>query len=311
MSQPDSNTRELTRHDLYELCVQSPRHLVPFLKAVHGQAPRVLAEDFAGTAALSHLWVEADPEAAAIATDLDAEALAYLGDHERITRHTADVMQATDPADVLFVGNFSIGYWHTRADLVAYLKHARQRLVASNKEPGASATGRTADGPQIPPRPVAHAPGSFQDRPTHSPGVFICDTYGGESAFVLGDVHRDHWIPKTDRFAAHAGKRVRYTWEQRHADPLTGRVTDALHFRVEKGGTIEAEFPDAFIYEWRLWSVPELRDAMLEAGFATTEIYAKTGDAIDDEGNVYVLPVEDAEAELDDDFIVLLAARAS
>ena len=271
MSQPDSNTRELTRHDLYELCVQSPRHLVPFLKAVHGRSPRVLAEDFAGTAALSCLWVEADREAAAIATDLDAEALAYLGDHPRITRHTADVMHATDPADVLFVGNFSIGYWHTRADLVAYLKHARSRL--------------------------------------DSTGLFICDTYGGESAFVLGDVHRDHWIPKTDRYADHAGKRVRYTWEQRHADPLTGRVTDALHFRVEKGGTIEAEFPDAFIYEWRLWSVPELRDAMLEAGFANTEVYAKTGDAIDDEGNVYVLPVEDAEAELDDDFIVLIAAR--
>jgi len=287
---------DLTRHDLYELCVQSPKHLVPFLSAVHGRSPGVLAEDFAGTAALSHLWVESDPDARAIATDLDSDALGYHGAHDRITKHHANVLHATDHADVLFVGNFSIGYWHTRAELVAYLKHARQRLSSPVTDGGG---GPRSGSEGVP------------------PGLFICDTYGGESAFLLGDVHRDHWIPPNKDgqddpdhpLAPHAGKRVRYTWEQRSADPLTGMVTDVLHFRVESGGTIEAELDDAFVYEWRLWSVPELRDAMAEAGFARTEVYAKTGDAIDDEGNVYVLPVEDAEEELDDSFIVLVAAR--
>lgn len=265
---------ELTRHDLYELCVQSPRHLVPFLRAVHGGDPRVLGEDFAGTAALSILWADRSPEASAIAVDLDGEALRHHPEHPRVLRRCVDVMEANRPADVVFVGNFSIGYRHTRADLVAYLEHARERLTS----------------------------------PGRAPGVFICDTYGGESAFLTGEVHRDHWIPNEERFGPHAGKRIRYTWEQRHADPLTGMVTDVLHFRVEKGGVIEQEIFDAFVYEWRLWSVPELRDAMLEAGFTATEVYAKTADAVDEEGNAYVLPVEDPD-ELDDSFIVLVAGR--
>lgn len=262
---------DLTKHDLYELCVQSPSHLVPFLRAVHGADPQILGEDFAGTAALSHLWTDRSDQHRAVAIDLDADALGFRGDHPRVTKHAANVRDKADAADVIFVGNFSIGYWHTRAELVAYFSHARSRL-----EPG---------------------------------GVFICDTYGGESAYLLGDVHRDHWIPDDPRYTGHAGKRIRYTWEQRAADPITGLVTDALHFRVEKAGMIEQELFDAFIYEWRLWSITELRDCMADAGFATTEVYAKTADAIDEEGNAYVLPIEDGEEELDDSYIVLIAGR--
>jgi hypothetical protein len=262
---------DLTKHDLYELCVQSPAHLLPFLRAVHGGDPRVLGEDFAGTAALSHLWADRSEEHRAVAIDLDADALRFRGEHERVAKRNADVRDAADPADTIFVGNFSIGYWHTRADLVAYLRHARSRL--------------------------------------NEKGVFVCDTYGGETAHTLGEVHRDHWIADGARHPGHAGKRIRYTWEQRHADPITGRVTDVIHFRVEKAGIIEQELFDAFTYEWRLWSITELRDAMADAGFSATEVYAKTADAIDDEGNAYVLPIEDGSEELDDTYIVLIAAR--
>jgi hypothetical protein len=72
---------------------------------------------------------------------------------------------------------------------------------------------------------------------------------------------------------------------------------------------IEQEMFDAFVYEWRLWSVPELRDAMDEAGFSKTQVYAKLADAWDDEGNAYVEPVMDAEDELDESFIVMVAGR--
>ncbi|USN99160.1 MAG: hypothetical protein H6810_00320 [Phycisphaeraceae bacterium] len=311
----------LTRHDLYELCVQSPKHLVPFLRAVHGGEPRVLGEDFAGTAALSRLWADASPESRAIAVDLDGDALGYHADHPRVAKREANVLEVSDPADVIFVGNFSIGYWHTRVDLVAYLRHVHKRLSSPVTDGGGGppTAGRRGSSRtnasgllQDPPSASLHSappPSAPQRGPAEGTGLFLCDTYGGESAFLIGGVHRDHWIPKEDRFGEHAGKRIRYTWEQRHADPLTGMVTDVLHFRVESGGTIELELDEAFVYEWRLWSVPELRDAMLEAGFVSTEVYAKTGNAVDDEGNVYVLPVEDAEEELDDSFIVMVAAR--
>jgi SAM-dependent methyltransferase len=271
----EDGVTEDVRHGLYELCVQSTRHLVPFLRAVHGQDPRVLGEDFAGTAALSHHWVGDVTDGRAVAVDLDAAALGYRAPDDRVSVHLADVCDVAEPADVVFVGNFSIGYRRTRADLVAYLRHVRSRL-----NPG---------------------------------GVFVCDTYGGESAFLIGEVHRDHWITGEnlpEALAPHHGKRVRYTWEQRDADPATGLVTDICHFRiVDAGGTIDLELLDAFVYEWRLWSIPELRDALIEAGFDSTEVYAKTADAVDAEGNVYVRPIDDGGEELDESFIVLVAAR--
>ncbi|MEL6329304.1 MAG: hypothetical protein AAFR38_06550 [Planctomycetota bacterium] len=263
----------VSKHDLYEHCVQNTRASVSFLRAVHGANPRVLGEDFAGTAALSHRWVELTG-GTAVAVDLDAETLAYRGTHPSIEKLAADVRAVTTPCDALFVGNFSIGYFHARAELVGYLRCARSRL-----NPG---------------------------------GFFACDTYGGETAFLVGDVHREHPIAGGEplpSLEAHAGKMVRYTWEQREADASTGMVTDVIHFRIENGGRIEDEFEDAFVYRWRLWSIPELRDAMLEAGFGAVEVYDKTCDARDEEGNVYVTPLADGR-DLDDSFIVFVAARA-
>jgi hypothetical protein len=95
-------------------------------------------------------------------------------------------------------------------------------------------------------------------------GVLACDTYGGASAFRVGAIERSHWIE--------GAARIRYVWEQREADPFTGEVVCAMHFRVERGGEIVQSIEDAFVYRWRLWSVPELRDALAEAGFAWTEV---------------------------------------
>lgn len=256
----------LDRHDLYERCVQSPRHLVGLILAIHGGDPKVLGEDFSGTGAVSRAWVSLVKGGRAIAVDRDAAVLARAR-ARGVRRLRGDVLTATDPvrdaADVIVVGNFSIGEIHDRRRLIRYLRHCRERLRARG-------------------------------------GVFICDTYGGESAFRTGAVHRIH--PGPD------GSRIRYTWEQRAADPLTGMVENALHFRVERGGWIVQEDTDAFIYRWRLWSIPELREAMREAGFRSTAVYDQAPDALDHEGRAYTRPIDDPRA-LDPSFIVCIAAR--
>lgn len=260
----------LDKHAYYEACVQSPKHMVPMLRAIHGGSPTVLGEDFAGTCHLSKHWVDAVDSGRAIGIDLDEDTLHHHPADERITKIAGDVRTAGDladiRADVIFVGNFSIGEIHDRADLVAYFARVRERL-----NPG---------------------------------GVFVCDTYGGESSFLEGHVHRHH--PHPDDPAA----RIRYTWEQREADPLTGLVLNALHFRTERSGVVSDEIDDAFVYDWRLWSVPELRDAMAEAGLVETDVYAQLPEAADDEGNVYLSPILDP-AELDDSFIVCVAGRVT
>ena len=250
------------RHDLYEACVQSPPEMTLMLRAIHGRDPKVLGEDFAGTAALSRHWVANVPGASAIAVDQDGGELGRAGVTPGVRTVVADVRQISDPVDCLFVGNFSIGYLHSRAELMAYLRHARSRM-----NPG---------------------------------GVFVCDTYGGESAYHLGSVDRDVALP--------GGLHCRYRWEQREADPLTAMVTDVLHFRVFDADEVIADFPDAYVYRWRLWSVPELRDALIEAGFETTDIYSNLPDAVDDEGHAYAEPITDPDW-LGDSFIVCVAGR--
>jgi len=259
--------RMFDRFDLYERCVQVPEDLVPILRAIHGRDPKILGEDFCGTGALARSWVRLVDGGRAIAVDHDPALLDRSAGDPAITVVAGDVVRDTGSrehrVDVLHAGNFSIGEWHTRAALVGYLQHARKRMSGH--------------------------------------GVFVCDTYGGETAFAAGTIERD--VPLPD------GAIVRYTWEQREADPLTGRVVNAIHFTMLRDGEPVETVRDAFVYVWRLWTVPELRDAMIDAGFVSTEVYARTPDAIDDDGNVYVSPLVDP-ADLDETFDVLVVGRS-
>jgi hypothetical protein len=239
----------MDRHDLYEACVQNPALCASFLRALHGKRPRRLLEDFCAGAALARRWISEDPFATAIARDVDAamlERAARLsadGDGEAALarlllvrddlRQPSRLDRSIPPADVVFVGNFSIGEFHTRGALVQYLRDAHANL----------------------------APG----------GVCVCDTYGGSAAYRTGGVTRTHAgrTPST---------RLHCTWEQRDVDPFTRRVRNVLHFRVEHEGEIVGEFPEAFTYDWRLWTVAELREAMVDAGFARTSVHDRLDD---------------------------------
>lgn len=272
------------RYECYELCVQSPRHIVSFLRAVHGNQPRVLHEDFSGTAAVSRYWVreverrgDGGP-GAAVAIDLDDEALARAvraasgaGVDGHIELLRADLTQplpkrGREPApDVVFVGNFSIGYLHTRRELLTYLRGVKERLDQGQ--------------------------GGFGG------GVLACDTYGGAGAFKLGGLTRVH--PSRGR------DMIRYHWVHEAADPLTGMVENSISFRVERDGDVVQEWPRAFVYRWRLWSIAELREAMHEAGFRETEVYKDVNIAPDQTAAAVQDP-----CELGEDWIVLVVGRA-
>ncbi|MFO0860956.1 MAG: class I SAM-dependent methyltransferase [Phycisphaerales bacterium] len=260
----------LDRFDCYELCVQSPRHVAAFLRAVHGNHPLILREDFCGTAALSRRWLEdaarSGEHARAIAVDLDQQAIARARPVQGLDRVIGD---STDPstgpaaADVIFVGNFSIGYLHTRESLVSYFRLSRDRLALGN--------------------------GGFGG------GILVCDTYGGASAFKLGSLTRKH--------PSRAREIIHYHWQHEEADPLTAMVTNSISFRVEADGEIVQELPRAFVYRWRLWSIAELREAMVEAGFASTEVYTDCNIAPGE------MPRPVSSDDLAEDWIVLIAAR--
>jgi SAM-dependent methyltransferase len=243
----------MDRFDLYEMCVQDVERLGPMLMALHaGGAPSgsglarqglVLHEDFAGSAALSRWWAARGPGWLAMATELDGptleEARARL-DRQRASPDLAarvevrhgDALEldprACGPADVVFAGNFSIGYLGTRDKLMAYLRGAQERL-----RPG---------------------------------GILAVDLYGGASAYALGGTVR--------RIEMGDGRAVSVLWRHDAADARTARVVNSLSFRVLDRGEVTHELPEAFVYRWRLWGLAELREAMGEAGFASTRVVA-------------------------------------
>ncbi len=133
-------------------------------------------------------------------------------------------------------------------------------------------------------------------------GILVLDTYGGSDALIPGESEQTIQTPH--------GK-LTYIWEQRAACPATSRVVNAIHFVLPGGSRID----NAFTYDWRLWSPSELRDAMHDAGFRTTEVYATYGDAIDDADQLHVTPISrdgnapNFETDLDDHWVLYIVAR--
>lgn len=277
----NETSRPLDRFDCYELCVQSPRHVTAFLHAVasrDGWEPTVLREDFCGTAAVSRRWIEeanamdeAHPWRArqAIAMDLDQDVVA-------LARRSADPTAAirffqgdctakdpsaeSDPSDLVFVGNFSLGYCHARTTLVRYLKQCHARLRASR-------------------------------------GVFACDLYGGPNAFTLGGIHRRH--------PSRGHETIHYIWQHEEADPATAMVTNSISFEIERDGEIVERLSRAFVYRWRLWSLPELKDAMSDAGFREVEVYTDVNVAPGQKPEPVAVP-----EDLRKDWVAMVVGRA-
>jgi SAM-dependent methyltransferase len=87
-------------------------------------------------------------------------------------------------------------------------------------------------------------------------GLFVVDAFGGPQC---GE-------PSTDK------KRLpglTYFFEQENFDPINNRTRFSIHFKPKDGKTRKR----AFTYDWRMWSIPEIRDVMLDAGFKGVEVY--------------------------------------
>ncbi|MEM9385875.1 MAG: class I SAM-dependent methyltransferase [Pseudomonadota bacterium] len=244
------------RHVLYEKSVQSPEDEIDLIRqfyANHRKAkPRVLREDFCGTATLTCEWIKASPKHRGIGVDFDREVLDWGRENnvgkltakqaERIQLIEADVLAVeTDPADILVAFNFSYWTFQTRERMLAYF---RQALTSLSDD-----------------------------------GLMLLDFYGGPDAFT-------ECVEKTK----HEG--FTYVWEQANYDPLSGSVDCFIHFHFPD----RSKMQPAFSYRWRLWTLPELRDVILEAGFSDITVYWEQADD-EGEGTGEYEAVERGEAD--------------
>jgi len=126
------------------------------------------------------------------------------------------------------------------------------------------------------------------------------DLYGGPTACMTGR--------QTRILRGPVGERIEYTWDQQRIEPFRSCVRNAIHFKVTPPRRKPYIVRNAFVYDWRLWSVAELREAMLDAGFKSTEVHDRLGAALDQTGRLHARPANDS-ANVDEDFMVYVVGR--
>jgi SAM-dependent methyltransferase len=111
-------------------------------------------------------------------------------------------------------------------------------------------------------------------------GVFFLDCYGGyESSREMKE------RTKNDGFT--------YVWDQASYNPVTGAMRCHIHFHFPDGSKLNK----AFTYDWRLWTLPEVRELLDEAGFSRVTAWWQGWDEDEEDGNGEFQPVEDADAD--------------
>lgn len=123
-------------------------------------------------------------------------------------------------------------------------------------------------------------------------GLLVLDAWGGSLT------QKQH----TDRKRIGGG--WTYLWEQASFDPISHHTLCHIHFEHKEGRRIRK----AFSYDWRLWTLPELRELMAEAGFQDLQVLWEGTDRKTNQGTGVFRRVEQAPADLS--WVCYLAGRA-
>lgn len=233
-----STRKRIDKYELYEAAVQSPDvHIDFFYQAyqdLNGSLPRTLREDFCGTYLISTEWVRFHGRNSAICLDLDPEPLAY---------GTARAKRILDPDQrrrLHILRQNVISRTQPKVDVLTACNFSFNifkewdTLVAYFKAARAS---------------------------IHRQGIFILEGAGGPG--MIEEI-REKTVHKKGR------KRwFTYIWDQKSFDPITHEALYSIHFELPGGKKLK----DSFVYDWRLWTIPELRKALEEAGFSSIHTY--------------------------------------
>ncbi|MFN9067122.1 MAG: class I SAM-dependent methyltransferase, partial [Bdellovibrionales bacterium] len=87
-------------------------------------------------------------------------------------------------------------------------------------------------------------------------GLFVMDVFGGTQCTDA--------IEDKEKI-----KDFTYFWDQENFDPVTNEALFHIHFKPKRQKKIQ----NVFTYDWRMWSIPELRDLLNEVGFKKCHVY--------------------------------------
>jgi SAM-dependent methyltransferase len=225
------------RHALYELSVQCAEGEVDFVDAtfrrLRKRKAQVLREDFCGTANVCCEWVRRGRKRRAIGVDLDAEVLQWGRDNQ------LSGLSSDQRSRVSLHNENVLDVVTERPDIVSAMNFSYWLLQDRENLKNYFKSVRKA---------------------LKDDGIFFLDAYGGY------DSHREI---VEEREIDDGGEGFTYIWEQAAFNPITHTMACRIHFAFNDGSRMD----DAFSYEWRLWSLPEIRDLLHEAGFRRTTVY--------------------------------------
>lgn len=111
-------------------------------------------------------------------------------------------------------------------------------------------------------------------------GIFFLDAFGGYDAFRV--------LRERTAFRGFT-----YVWHQADYNPVTGETICHIDFTFPDGSRL----PRAFTYDWRLWTLPELRELLLDAGFSRATVYWQGWDEQKQEATGEFYPTEKGDPD--------------
>ena len=222
---------------LYERAVQCPETEVDFLvkwfARLRGRPARSLREDFCGTAAVCCEWVRRDIRNTAVGIDIDPQVLAWA------RRQNLGALSPQAARRVTLTAGNVLTICPQPADIIVAMNFSYWLIMQRHEL-------------------LAYFI-SMREQLTID-GIVFLDAYGGYDSFRTTVEERE---------IDDARGRFTYIWEQSDYNPIDGTMSCHIHFRFADGSSIEP----AFSYRWRLWTLPEIRDLLTEAGFSRITCY--------------------------------------
>jgi hypothetical protein len=262
------------RYALYGLSVQEPANEAEFFtetyQQINGRAPRILREDFCGTHAVCCEWVKLHADNIAFGVDLDPEPLAWG------QAHLQPALDDDQRSRIHLSEDDVRSEAQTKADVLAaqnfsfFLFKTRDALRDY----------------------FEHALANLADD-----GIMVMDMMGGSDCHI-----EDHEDVRTIETNIKGFKKFKYIWEQKRFNPITADALFHIHFRFKDG----SELDEAFTYDWRFWTLPEVTELLHEAGFGDATVYWEETDEDGEETGAFV-PATEGPA--DPSWIAYIVAR--
>lgn len=228
------------KYKLYTDSVQSPSESIDLISRIYtdnfGKKALSLREDFCGTFQVGCEWVKSDPQRTAFGIDLDPEPLS------RAKKNIAKLKAVEKKRASLCRQDVRVPTI-PRVDIISaenfsfYIFKKRAELISYFRSAFLSLNQK---------------------------GVLTLDMIGGPD-FIKSPSHSQRTLNCKETGLASP---VVYRWRQQQFNAVTNEGLYSIDFKI--GGNWHK---NVFTYDWRVWTIPEVTEALKDVGFSEVKVY--------------------------------------